>query len=65
MLNAAKVMVYKSVNKVKGREVLKMEDKVKWSDLTLNSTHDHVLADFPGNQLLHLVDLLVFHLIPI
>ena len=32
---------------MKGREVHKMEDKVTWSDLTLNSTPDHVLADFP------------------
>lgn len=45
---------------MKGREVHKMEDEVTRSDLTLNSTPDHVLADFPGNLLLHLVDLLVF-----
>ena len=53
-------MVYKKVHKVKGREVHRMEDRVTRSDLTLNSTPDHVLADFPGDLLLHLVDLLVF-----
>ena len=56
-------MVYKKVHKVKGREVHRMEDEVTRSDLTLNSTPDHVLADIPGDLLLHLVDLLVFHLI--
>ena len=49
MLNAAKVVVYKKVHKVKGREVHKMEDEVTRSDLTLNSTPDHVLADFPAS----------------
>ena len=39
-----------------------MEDEVTRSDLTLNSTPDHVLADFPGDLLLHLVDL-VLHLV--
>ena len=56
-------MVYKKVHKVKGREVHRMEGEVTRSDLTLNSTLDHVLANFPGDLLLHLVDLLVFHLI--
>ena len=45
---------------MKGREVHKMEDEVTRSDLTLNSTPDHVLADFPGDLLLYLLDLLVF-----
>ena len=31
----------------KGREVHKMEDEITRSDFTLNSTPDHVLADFP------------------
>ena len=44
----------------KGREVHKMEDEITRSDLTLNSTHDHVLADFLSDILLHLVNLLVF-----
>ena len=47
----------------KGREVHKMEDEITRSDLTLNSTPDHVLADFLSDLLLHLVNLLVFHLI--
>ena len=37
-----------------------MEDEVTRSDLTLNSTPDHVLADFLSDLLLHLVNLLVF-----
>ena len=45
---------------MKGMEVHKMEDEVTRSDLTLNSTPDHVLADFPGDLLLYLLDLLVF-----
>ena len=53
-------MVYKKVHKVKGREVHRMEDEVTRSDLTLNSTPDHVLADFLSDLLLHLVNLLVF-----
>ena len=44
----------------KGREVHKMEDEITRSDLTLNSTPDHVLADFLSDLLLHLVNLLVF-----
>ena len=34
---------------MKGREVHKMEDEVTRSDLTLNSTPNHVLADFPAS----------------
>ena len=37
-----------------------MEDEITRSDLTLNSTPDHVLADFLSDLLLHLVNLLVF-----
>ena len=44
----------------KGREVHKMEDEITRSDFTLNSTPDHVLADFLSDLLLHLVNLLVF-----
>ena len=44
----------------KGREVHKMEDEITRSDLTLNSTPDHVLADFLSDLLLHLLNLLVF-----
>ena len=38
----------------------KMKDEITWSDLTLNSTPDHVLADFLSDLLLNLVNLLVF-----
>ena len=37
-----------------------MEDEITRSDFTLNSTPDHVLADFLSDLLLHLVNLLVF-----
>ena len=48
-----------------------MEDEITRSDLTLNSTPDHVLADFLSDLLLHLMSILVFlvdlvlHLVPL
>ena len=55
MLNAKVMNTSRYTRCRKGRE-----DEITRSDLTLNSTPDHVLADFLSDLLLHLVNLLVF-----